>query len=52
VIGYQKGAEVAKAAMASNRTVREVVVEMGYLSAEEADQLLDVRRLTEGGIQS
>ncbi|MFQ5400541.1 MAG: aspartate ammonia-lyase [Anaerolineae bacterium] len=50
VIGYSKGAEVAKEAMASNRTVREVVIEKGYLTAEEADRLLDVRSLTEGGI--
>ncbi|HSM56095.1 MAG TPA: aspartate ammonia-lyase [Candidatus Sulfomarinibacteraceae bacterium] len=52
VIGYLKGAEVAKEAMRTDRTVREVVVEKGYLSAEEADRLLDVRQLTEGGIQS
>jgi len=52
VIGYSKGAEVAKEAMASNRTVREVVVEKGYLTGEEADRLLDVYSLTEGGIQS
>lgn len=51
VIGYQKGAEVAKEAMASNRTVREVVIEKGYLNPEEADRLLDARSLTEGGIQ-
>jgi fumarate hydratase class II len=51
VIGYAKGAEVAKEAMASNRTVREVVVEKGYLTADEADRLLDVGALTEGGIQ-
>lgn len=51
VIGYLKGAEVAKEAMLTNRTVREVVIEKGYLSAEEADILLDVRALTEGGIQ-
>lgn len=51
VIGYLKGAEVAKEAMAANRTVREVVIEKGYLSAEEVDRLLDVRALTEGGIQ-
>ena len=50
VIGYLKGAEVAKEAMASNRTVREVVVEKGYLSGEEVDRLLNVRSLTEGGI--
>ena len=51
VIGYQKGAEVAKEALATNRTVREVVVEKGYVTAAEADQLLDVSALTEGGIQ-
>jgi fumarate hydratase class II len=51
VIGYLKGAEVAKEAMATNRTVREVVVEKGYLSGEDADRLLNVRALTEGGIQ-
>jgi fumarate hydratase class II len=51
VIGYAKGAEVAKEAMATNRTVREVVIEKGYLSAEEADRLLDVAALTAGGIQ-
>ncbi len=50
VIGYLKGAEVAKEAMATGRTIREVVVEKGYLTEEEADRLLDVRRMTEGGI--
>lgn len=51
VIGYLKGAEVAKEAMATNRTVREVVIEKGYLDGEEADRLLNVRALTDGGIQ-
>jgi len=46
-----KGAEVAKEAMASNRTIREVVIEKGYLTPEEADRLLDARKMTEGGIQ-
>ena len=50
VIGYLKGAEVAKIAMQSNRTVKEVVMELGYLSSEEADRLLDVRSMTDGGI--
>ncbi len=50
VIGYLKGAEVAKEAMASHRTVREVVLEKGYLTEEEADRILDVYKLTEGGI--
>lgn len=51
IIGYLKGAEVAKEAMQTNRTVREVVIEKGYLTPEEADRHLDVRSLTEGGIQ-
>lgn len=50
VIGYSKGAEVAKEAMASGRTIREVVLEKGYLTEEEVDRLLDARRMTEGGI--
>jgi fumarate hydratase class II len=52
VIGYLKGAEVAKEAMATNRTIKEVVVEKGYLTAEEADRILDARRMTDGGIQA
>jgi fumarate hydratase class II len=51
VIGYQKGAEVAKEAMASDRSLKEVVVEKGYLTASEADRILDARAMTGGGIQ-
>lgn len=50
VIGYKKGAEVAREAMETGRTVREVVVALGYLNGEEADRLLDVRSMTDGGI--
>jgi fumarate hydratase class II len=50
-IGYSRGAEVAREAMTTNRSIKEVVVEKGYLSAEEADRLLDARRMTETGIQ-
>ena len=49
-IGYLKGAEVAKEAMASNRSIRDVVVEKGYLTEAQADELLDVRAMTDGGI--
>jgi fumarate hydratase class II len=51
VIGYLAGAEVAKEAMATNRTIEEVVVENGYLTAKEAARILDAHRMTEGGIQ-
>jgi fumarate hydratase class II len=51
VIGYLNGAAVAKEAMASGRTIKEVVVEKGLLPAEQIDALLDVYSLTEGGIK-
>ncbi len=37
--------------MATNRTIKDVVVARGYLTAEEADLILDARKMTEGGIQ-
>jgi fumarate hydratase class II len=52
VIGYLNGAEVAKEAMESGKTIREVVLEKGLLSEDEVDKLLDVRKMTEGGIMS
>ena len=51
VIGYLKGAEVAKEAIATDRPIMEVVVEKGYLTAEEAARILDARKMTGGGIQ-
>ncbi len=50
VIGYEKGAEVAKEAMATGRTIREVVLEKELLSEEEVDRLLDIRSMTEPGM--
>jgi fumarate hydratase class II len=49
-IGYDKGAVAAKEAFASGRNVRDVVVEKGWLSAAQVDELLDIKRMTEGGI--
>ncbi|HLU11832.1 MAG TPA: aspartate ammonia-lyase [Oceanobacillus sp.] len=51
IIGYQKGAEVAKKSLAENRSIKEIVVELGYMTPEEADRALDARKMTEGGIQ-
>lgn len=50
VIGYLKGAEVAKEALATNKTIREVVLEKGLLTPAELDKLLDARKMTEGGL--
>ena len=49
IIGYDRAAEVVKKALAEGRTVKEVVVEMGLLSPEEAERILDPRLMTEPG---
>jgi len=48
-IGYDRAAEVVKKAMSENKTIREVVLEMGLMPAEELDKVLDIRKMTEGG---
>jgi fumarate hydratase class II len=40
-IGYDKAAKLAQKALAEHRTVRDVVIGEGVLSAEEADKVLD-----------
>ncbi|RPI99034.1 MAG: aspartate ammonia-lyase [Chloroflexi bacterium] len=50
IIGYQKGAEVAKIAMATNRSILDVVVELGYMTEADARAALNARAMTEGGI--
>jgi fumarate hydratase class II len=49
-IGYDKAAEAAKTALKEGKTVKEVVVEKGYLSAAEAEEVLDPAAMTERGI--
>ncbi len=52
VIGYEKGAAIAKKAYAEGRPVREVAAEETDLSDAELDRLLDALELTRGGIKS
>jgi fumarate hydratase class II len=49
-VGYDKASKVAKRALAEGKTVREVVVEEGHLSPDEADEVLDPAKMTERGI--
>ncbi len=51
VIGYEKGAAVAKAAYKQGRPVKDVAREMTDLTDEELDRLLDPAELTQGGIK-
>src|SRR5213075_3122346 len=51
VIGYEKGAAIAKQAYAEGRPIREVAEKETSLSRSELDQLLDPKELTRGGIK-
>jgi fumarate hydratase class II len=51
VIGYEKGAAIAKKAYAQGRPLREVAEEMTDLSREELARLLDPADLARGGIK-
>src|SRR5450631_65311 len=51
VIGYEKGAAIAKKAYADGRLVIDVAAQMTDLSIDELKRLLDPRALTEGGIK-
>jgi len=46
ILGYEKAAEIAKEAGQTGRTVKQLVVEKGLLSAEEAEKILDPKHLT------
>ncbi len=50
VVGYDTGSKLAKRALKEGRTIRELAVEEGVLSAEEADAVLDPERMTHRGI--
>jgi len=51
LIGYEAATKIAKQAVAKGKTIREVVLELGYvdrgeLTEEQLDQALDVMRMT------
>jgi len=52
IIGYGKGAVIAKKAYAEGRPIKDVAREMTDLSDEELDRLLDPTSLTEDGIKN
>ena len=51
IIGYEKGAAIAKQAYAEGRPIREVAERETRLSREELAKLLDPVQLTRGGIK-
>lgn len=50
IIGYEKAAQIAKQAYAEQRPIVDVAAENTDLSLDELEQLLDPRKLTEGGV--
>jgi fumarate hydratase, class II len=49
-IGYERAAEGIKEATATGRSIREVVVERGWMTNTEVDRALDIIAMTKGGI--
>jgi aspartate ammonia-lyase len=49
-IGYAATAEIAKEAVKSGRSVRELVLERGLLDASQLDEILSIEAMTRGGI--
>jgi len=50
IIGYEKAAEVAKESQRTGRSIKEIVLEKGYLTADRMEEVFDPARLTEPGI--
>ena len=50
-LGYAKTAELAKAAVATGRTIRELVIEQRLLSEADADRILSIDAMTVPGIR-
>ena len=49
-IGYAEAAALAKEAVATGLTVKELVIKKGILSGRELDEVLDLRAMTELGV--
>jgi fumarate hydratase class II len=46
VIGYDKASEIAHLANDKGLTLKEATMELGYISAEEFDQIVDPFKMT------
>ena len=49
-IGYAATADIAKAAVANGKSIRDLVLERGLLKAEDLDRILSAEAMTEPGI--
>ncbi|MEO6121833.1 MAG: lyase family protein, partial [Acidimicrobiales bacterium] len=49
-LGYDRAAELVKESVRSGRSIRELVLERGWLSPDELDRALDLLAMTRGGL--
>lgn len=49
-VGYETASQIAKQALSTGQSVREICLERGYLTEEELDMILDPKEMTEPGI--
>ncbi|MDW8083663.1 MAG: class II fumarate hydratase [Candidatus Caldarchaeum sp.] len=50
MIGYDKAAKIAKKMLSENKTIKEALIEEGVATPEEVDKIIDLLKLTKGGI--
>ena len=48
-IGYDTAARIFKKALAEDKSIRQVILEEGLMTAQRLDAILDLRALTAGG---
>ena len=46
IIGYDKASEIVKESLKTGKTVRQLVIEKGYLTKEKAEEVLNPKNLT------
>ncbi|MBI3857123.1 MAG: class II fumarate hydratase [Planctomycetes bacterium] len=49
IIGYERAAKLIKEALAKKASVKQLAVEQGLITKEQADQIFDFRKMTEPG---
>ena len=49
-IGYALAADIAKEAVRTGKTIRQLVIEKGVFTEDEVNQILDPHELTEPGV--
>lgn len=50
IIGYDNAAKIAKLVLEEGLSVKEAIVKQGILSEGEAEKILDIKRIAQGGI--